>query len=186
MTLKETAEILQKVDMHYRNSDSQNDYVVKEWCAVLKDYDYVDVLKKLEDHLKSDNHFYYPKPYQLVRYLSTIKAKKNGTKIYKMFCPVCSRPYSTEEAEEHSDRCSSVALIVFKSKIHLNKVIDPKALQKLDDKTFEEKYKQFLILMQQADPNCKKYYKNILLAMDNADVEYFATKELAEQMEMKV
>ena len=76
MELKDVKLILKRIQSYYP-SFIIDDFKTKEWYNELKKFDYDDVNKKLEEHMRSaDYGTYEPKLFYLTKYLKTKEEKR--------------------------------------------------------------------------------------------------------------
>ena len=107
MSFNQLKNVLTNIKAHYQNF-SICGYVVEEWYKVLKNYDFDDVMEKLVDHLTSNNSNEFPKAYQLIKELKTIKEKERETvldNIYTVSCNLCEKWMSLSDFDKHYYEC---------------------------------------------------------------------------------
>lgn len=146
MELKDVKIILKRIQVNYP-SFINDSYTQSEWYKELKDYDLEDIMKKLEEHMRSEQYGNnIPKVYFLTKYLRTTK-EKNKTEKYLMQCSICKEFIPEEQYDKHYERCLDVEYIVKKRK----ELFDNDTSEELkntylnmEQTTFDNKYLEFL------------------------------------------
>ena len=68
MEKKDVIKIMTRIKKNY-NEFINDDYTINEWFKELKDYDFEDVMKKIEEHLRSEQYGSKPpRVYFLTKY----------------------------------------------------------------------------------------------------------------------
>ena len=144
MTILETNEFMKRIKSHYQEFVI-DEFKQSEWYKELKKYDYEDVNKKFEEHLKSEIYGeHIPKLYFLTKYLIPSN-KKGEIKEYTVYCQICNRAVDYKEYDLHYGRCSSIAYIKKQMKKLFNKdLVDEEQLYKIPLEDFNKRYDQFL------------------------------------------
>lgn len=144
MTILETNEFMKRIKSHYQEFVI-DEFKQDEWYKELKKYDYEDVSKKFEEHLRSETYGeYIPKLYFLTKYLVPSN-KKGEKKQYKVCCNICNKVFDFEEYDLHYGRCSSIAHIKRQMKKYFNKdLVGEEELYKMPLQEFNKRYDQFL------------------------------------------
>ena len=109
MELKDVKLILKRIQSYY-SSFIIDDFKTKEWYNELKKFDYDDVNKKLEEHMRSaDYGTYEPKLFYLTKYLKT-KEEKEAKTDYYCSCTICGKYFKLlfylQMVPQHSDLAS--------------------------------------------------------------------------------
>lgn len=142
MEIKDVKNLLSRIKLNY--PDFKIDaYVQSEWYKELKDYDYDDVAKKLDEHFRNEKFGRQePKVYFLTKYLvkTEDKNKKDGIEIR---CHICGKPTLLNDFDKHFDRCSSVDYLNRKNKKIFGKEINVDKYMNMNDKEFDYKYDKF-------------------------------------------
>lgn len=161
MTIKETNEFMERIKSHYQEFII-DDFKIKEWYKELKNYDYEDINKKLEEHLKSEVYGeQIPKLYFLTKYL--IPSEEKGKIFsYSTECTVCGKQVADEEFDNHFKRCSSASAIVRDLKKYYNLNVDYDNLMNMSNETFEKTYIKYLNKMVDAE-DLPLFRKKIIL-----------------------
>lgn len=146
MELKDVKIILKRIQINYP-SFINDTYVQSEWYKELKDYDIEDVMKKLEEHMRSSEYGNsIPKLYFLTKYLKTAKEKQN-IEHYELQCPICEKFINEEKYDKHFERCIDVEYIINKRKELFNEDTSEELKIKyleMNDELFDNKYVEFL------------------------------------------
>lgn len=146
MNDKEIKEFMQRIKSYYQEF-AIDDYKIKEWASVLKNYDNNDVHKSLEKHLGSEQWGRnIPQLSFLVKYL-TKKSDKEKQKDYYMYCPLCNELMINTKFDAHYERCSSVNYLNNQSIKFFNKPIDREKYMSMDQVEFNEKYDKMIKLV---------------------------------------
>ena len=96
MTILETNEFMKRIKSHYQEFVI-DEFKQDEWYKELKKYDYEDVSKKFEEHLRSETYGeYIPKLYFLTKYLIPSN-KKGEIKEYTVHCQICNKAVDYKE-----------------------------------------------------------------------------------------
>ena len=146
MELKDVKVILKRIQVNYP-SFVVDSYTQSEWYKELKDYDLEDVMKKLEEHMRSEQYGNnLPKVYFLTKYLRTTKEKQKVEK-YRLQCTICGKFIPEDEYDKHFERCLDVDYIVKKRK----ELFDEDTSEELKERyysfnqeTFDNKYLELL------------------------------------------
>ena len=150
MTKKETTEFMERIKSHYQEFFI-DDFKINEWHKELSKYDYEDVNKKLEEHLKSSEYGEsIPKLYFLTKYLTPIE-DKGKIKHYTILCNLCGYEIPDNEYNSHYKKCSSAKTIVRDFKKYFNLNVRYKDLMALSDEKFELAYQKYLNKMLESD-----------------------------------
>lgn len=142
MEKKEVQTIMKRIKQNYKEF-IVDDYNVNEWYIELKEYEFNDVMRKLEEHLRSEKYGDKPpRVYFLTKYLTKIKDKnkKDGIVIR---CSVCHKKILLNDFDKHFDRCSSVKYLNNQNKKYFDKEIDKDKYMNMSDKEFNYKYDKF-------------------------------------------
>lgn len=146
MELKDVKVILKRIQVNYP-SFVNDSYVQSEWYRELKDYDIEDVMKKLEEHMRSSEYGgTIPKLYFLTKYLKTAKEKQKVEHL-KLQCKFCGEFISEEKFDEHFERCLDIDFIVRKRKALFQKETNAEEIKRykiLSKDIFDSKYLEFL------------------------------------------
>lgn len=142
MDRMETQKIINKIKT-FRQSFLVEKDTVDNWLNVLKDYDYKDVDKKLDEYFKESNNFgQYPDPYYLTKYLIKNNEKFSMSNII-IKCGLCGETVLQAKFQEHFDRCSSIDYICNMSEKFYNKKLDKKELYQMQSDKFDKAYWNF-------------------------------------------
>lgn len=113
MTKVELENLFKQLKAHYSFFTTE-DYVYNEWFRFLKDYDYEDVVQKLDEHLKGEYSKDIPKVTFLIKYLKTTEEKKRlaeqGVE-YTVQCNLCHRWMTLTEYNEHYGKCLDIRFL---------------------------------------------------------------------------
>lgn len=143
MEFKETKMILKRIQSYYP-SFMLDDYKIKEWHSELKKYDYDDVNRKLEEHMRSTEYgSYEPKLYFLTKFLKP-SVDKNKNEAYLIECPFCGEYIRDEEYDKHYDRCSSIEFINRQCLEMTGKEIDRNKYKQMSEEDFELFYQKLI------------------------------------------
>lgn len=144
MTIDETKKFLRRIKSHYQEFVI-DDFKREEWHDELKKYDYEDVNKKFEEHLRSETYGdQIPKLYFLTRYLTPLD-KKSIEIVHYANCPLCEKNMNHKELESHYARCSAINYIERQSKKYYGKELQNKeTLYSMPLVEFNRRYDQFL------------------------------------------
>lgn len=96
----------------YYNYFSLDKDTLQVWKEKLSDYDYEDVLKKLEQHLKSEEAKELPQLHYLLRGLLTTKQKQQSKGKHIVECNLCHRWMSIDEYDAHYGKCLDIEYLV--------------------------------------------------------------------------
>lgn len=142
MDRMETQKIINKIKT-FRQSFLVEKDTVDNWLNVLKDYDYKDVDKKLDEYFKESNNFgQYPDPYYLTKFLIKSNEKFSMSNII-IKCGLCGEKVLQAKYQEHYDRCSSIDYICNMSEKFYNKKLDKKELYQMQSDKFDKAYWNF-------------------------------------------
>lgn len=142
-TIKEVDDFLKRIKLYYSDFNTEKDKV-SEWYSMLKEYDIEDLNQRFSLHLKSETYGDYPPK---INYLlaGLIKSEhKNLTCDYIIYCPICSKEMLYSVFDKHYARCSAIKYIEREIKLLFDKDVNREALEQLNDKDFEYKYKWLL------------------------------------------
>lgn len=144
MTINETIKLMERVKQHYQEF-IVDDYKVEEWHNELKKYSAVDVNKKLEEHLRSEQYGnYIPKVYFLTKNLIK-EDNKNPTDGIIMRCTNCQKLVAYHNFDSHLERCNSVIYLNTVSQKYFNKTIDKEKYLNLSEQEFNDRYNKVLM-----------------------------------------
>ncbi|MBR5303458.1 MAG: hypothetical protein IKU37_01360 [Candidatus Gastranaerophilales bacterium] len=174
MELKDVKIILNRIKVNYP-SFVNDDYTRSEWYKELKDYSLEDVMKKLEQHFRSEQYGNsIPKVYFLTKYLTKEKEKKAKESIYYI-CPFCKKNVLPEFYEEHYSKCSSIDYLMNLSKKYFDKPLNKEKLEQADDDVFEEYYWTFsykLLDVLEKDTPQYKSLENKIKSYENKEINF--------------
>lgn len=146
MKKNDVTEILKRISSNYPEF-MIDDYKKNEWYKELKDYDADDVMRKVEEHMRSEEYGKFPpKLYFLTKYLQTT-AQKNTRTNYLLQCRICGEYIPEQIYDEHYQRCIDVDYMVrMKEKYSKTKVAKEtrNKFMNLSQNEFETYYLQFL------------------------------------------
>ena len=112
MTKEETKAFIKKISVYYPYFKLEED-AFKEWAIKLKPYDYEDVLRKLEEHLKGEKADEVPKLHFITRYLVTSADKEKYKGDYLIRCNLCNREmYLSEYDNNHYEKCLLIKSLI--------------------------------------------------------------------------
>ena len=157
MTVEEAKSFLGRVKIHYPEFSSDKS-TQKEWIRELILYDFDDVNKKFEIHLRNEEYGRnIPKLFFLTKSLihSSEKGKINH---YIVKCPKCNRDIPDEELDKHLQRCIEASTIVQDLKKYFNLIIDYNELINMSNQKFKIVYERYLNKMFEVSdlPNFKR------------------------------
>ncbi len=155
MEKKEVQFLIKKIKNNY-NEFNYDEYTVTEWFKELKDYDFNDVLQKIDEHLRSERYGNKPpRVYFLTKGLikTKDKIKREGIKIR---CSICGESVLLNDFDKHFDRCSSVKYLNDQNKKYFGKEIDKDKYMNMDDREFNYKYDKFCEYVLQNTNNKKE------------------------------
>lgn len=164
MEKKDVQTIMKRIQNNY-NEFVVDDYAVSEWLKELKDYDFDDVMNKVEEHFRSEKFGNRPpKVYLLTKYLvkTKDKTKKHGIKIT---CHLCHKKILLNNFSNHFNRCSSVDYLNRKNIEYFNKPINKDKYMNMDRIEFEKVYDKFCeyILKHSNDPKEINYLEHYFI-----------------------
>lgn len=146
MKKNEVNEILKRIKSNYSDFVI-DDYKTNEWNKELKDYDFEDVMKKVEEHMRSEEYGKFPpKLYFLTKYLQTTVQKNTKTN-YLLQCNICGEYIPEQIYDEHYQRCMDVDYIVRMREKYFNTKITKEMRERymnLSQEQFDTKYLEFL------------------------------------------
>ena len=143
MELKDVKLILKRIQSYYP-SFIIDDFKTKEWYNELKKFEYDDVNRKLEEHMRSaDYGTYEPKLFYLTKYLKTKEEKQLKTDYY-CSCTMCGKYFKLSEYDKHFDRCSSIEFINKQCMDMKNTEIDKEKYFNMSDEEFTGFYDKLL------------------------------------------
>lgn len=164
MELKDVKTILNRIKVNYPTFVN-DDFTRSEWYNELKDYSLNDVMEKLEQHFRSEIYGNsIPKVYFLTKYLTKEK-DKGSTKKYIIACSNCGKHISSDEVEQHYERCNSIEYLLKNSEKYFHKKLNREKLEQADEKTFRDYYWNFcekLLPLVDDNPIFKKSLENKL------------------------
>lgn len=142
MERKQTIEFMERIKQHYQEFII-DEYKLNEWHNILKDYEYEDVNKKLDEHLRSEqNGQYVPKVMFLTKYLTKIGEKQTASN-FIVTCPLCMKAINYANFTKHYDRCSSTNFLIENSIKYFNKNLNYQKLMEAEEEQFETYYYNF-------------------------------------------
>ena len=168
MEKNDVKDILKKIKSNY-NEFVINDYTTNEWYQELKDYDFEDVVAKINEHIRSEQDR-PPRVYVLTKNLIKI-ADKNKQEEYVINCPLCGRVLKPEEYDVHYDRCLSVQYILRQyRRFNIPNPPTKKVLYQMEQHEFDERYKRLLMYVQKFSTNeNEKWVIDKILNRDKKD-----------------
>lgn len=179
MNKKEVEQFLLKIKSHYQNF-SIEDYIVDEWVSALKNFDSIDVYKKLDKHLKGEYANNLPQIHFITKFLKT---KKEKLVVKKGFieCRYCGKRYASEneiEWDKCEEKCRRIKYIKDKTKrygLKLESNLEDMEIEEID-KVYEklityivDKYSDKL------DPREASVINRILGRNKNENIELYKT-----------
>lgn len=174
MELKDVKMILNRIKVNYPTFVN-DDYTRSEWYKELKDYSLEDVMKKLEQHFRSEQYGNsIPKVYFLTKYLTKEK-EKNTKENISYICPFCKKSISLELYEKHYNKCSSIDYLMNLSKKYFGKPLNKEKLEQADDDVFEKYYWDFsykLLGILEKDTPEYKSLENKIKSHENKEVGF--------------
>ena len=111
MEKNEVKKLISKIKAYYYYFALEKDSM-QEWFDKLENYDFVDVSKKVEEHLKSEEAKEPPKLHYLTKNILTTKQKEQAKNGYLVECNLCHRWMPIEEYDNHYDRCLSIEYLI--------------------------------------------------------------------------
>lgn len=111
MELQEVKNLVSNIKAYYHYFSLDKD-TLPVWKKKLENYDYEDVLRKLEEHLKGEQSKEIPQLHFLLRGLLTTKQKQQNKGKYVVECNLCHRWMSIKEYDEHYGKCLDVEYLV--------------------------------------------------------------------------
>lgn len=166
MEFKEVKTILKRIETNYQNFVNDA-YTQEEWYKELKDYEFQDVMEKLELHFRSEQFGnQIPKVYFLTKYLTKTKDKgKYDTQNIITFCQICGERVRLSEYEKHYHKCSAIEYLDLIGRKYYDKSIDKEKYRNMNEKDFEERYYKSLYLEYENtnDKEIKQRIENIML-----------------------
>lgn len=112
MTKQETKELIKKISFYYPYFKLEEE-AFKEWELRLKPYDYEDVLRKFEEHLKGERANEPPKLHFIIKYLRTIEEKSKYKNDYIIRCNLCGKEMTlTEYDNTHYRKCLLIKALI--------------------------------------------------------------------------
>lgn len=144
MELKDVKIILKRVKTNYP-SFINDTFTQSEWYKELKDYSLEDVMKKLEQHFRSEQYGNQPpKVYFLTKFLTKEKDKiKSKTSGIMVRCQICNDIVSYDEYDNHYGRCLSIEYLEKNNMKYFGKGIDKEKYKKMSEQEFQMKYNKF-------------------------------------------
>ena len=117
MNYEEFKKILIAIESNYPKFKLE-DYQIKFWWEKLKDYEYIDILRKFQQHLDGELNYTYPTLNFLIKNLLTHENKISQKKIF-VLCPFCGKKYeypnNFSNWKKCHERCSMINNILIKS-----------------------------------------------------------------------
>lgn len=163
---------MKRIKSHYQEF-IVDDFKVDEWYRELRDYDFEDVNKKLESHLRSETYGEsIPKLFFLTKYLE--KSKDKGKRLRcDVSCPICKEWFDVDELNRHYERCSSINYLNKQSLKYKGEEIDRKAYLNLSYEDFNKKYDAICeyVYKHTEDEEEKHYIKNYLNSKYGGTIE---------------
>lgn len=148
MTIEQTKKFMERIKSHYQEFSIEN-YKVKEWHEILKEYDDREVNEELTRHLTNDVSIaYIPKVTMLVKFLTKCSDKGKIVDFYTN-CKICGKQFKTniymQEVKEHEDRCRSIRYLKKVYKKYLNRTLENiNDLYSMSKDNFTKNYDQVL------------------------------------------
>ena len=145
MTKLEVDELVNLLDMSYRNFVKDPVGMSNLYLKMLYQYDCEDVMKKLQECMAMEQFQFQPPTLDyLVKDLTRNKDKVDFNKTL-IYCQFCNRMFnSIETLHKHEDRCRSVRYIARQYKKYLNREVNKRELYEMSDEEFDEKYDKLL------------------------------------------
>lgn len=163
---------LKRIKSHYQEF-TVDDFKVDEWYKELKDYDFDDINRKLESHLRSEEYgSAIPKVHFLTKWLK--KSKDKGKVFsYEVNCPICKKWLDKDEFNRHYDRCSSINYLNKQSLKYKGEEIDKEIYLNLSYEDFNKKYDAICeyVYKHTEDEDEKKYLRNYLNSKYGGKIE---------------
>lgn len=163
MTIQETKSLLSKIQTHYQYLKIDQAFI-NEWHKYTQNYDYTDVIKKVEEHLVGDYSDKAPNVAYLVKYLKPITEKD---KTIFVRCELCGMELKLEDFDKHHSRETSVIYIDRKRKKYFGKGIDYEKFMNMSQNEFDKLYIQFLETIKDKVSNEKMYGTSEKQAIEN-------------------
>lgn len=167
MTVNNVKELLHRIDINYQTNFSRERETLDEWYKDLKNYDYFDVDKALDNHMKySPYRNIAPKKWVLLQELRTIKQKESIKNIEEV-CPFCLRNIKEEKFEKHYSRCLSIDFIDRNVKKYLNKKINYEKYFNMSEKELNDYFNKIAKIVYEKTKNptekfcLERYLKNV-------------------------
>ena len=152
MTVQETNKFLTRIKQHYQDFII-DDQKIEEWFKELKDYNYDDVNKKLDEHLRNEQYGnQIPKVYFITKHLTKEKDKQK-VENFLVRCSICGKVIKYSEFQTHMDRCNSVEFINLQSKKLFGKEIDKQRYREMPFEEFDKIYNKLLERILQTSKN---------------------------------
>ena len=145
MTIKEATTFMERIKQHYQDFII-DEYKIKEWYKDLQYYNFDEVNKKLDEHLRSEKYGeYIPKLHFLLMYLVKEEDKDKDWLLEKnVRCGMCGKIMNYYDYEEHYKRHSSIEYIKQQYLKYKNEEIDTEKLFNMDNAEFNKKYDKIL------------------------------------------
>ena len=148
MEILEVKKIMDKVKANYQNFKDDEEYIVAEWTQRLKQYDYNEVNKELNNYILRGNKD-IPRIGQLVRDLHTIKQQDDIQNIKgKFYCRWCGTEWEKLEyeqlCEERCLRLNFIAKMIDLFRIDQEKFFG-KPIYKCKLRELNEGYNKFIL-----------------------------------------
>ena len=144
MERKDVQVLMKRIKNNY-NEFIIDDYSISEWYKELKDYSLEDVMKKLEQHFRSEQYGNQPpKVYFLTKFLTKEKDKiKSKTSGIMVRCQICNDIIPYDEYDSHYGRCLSIEYLEKNNMKYFGKWIDKEKYKKMSEQEFQTKYNKF-------------------------------------------
>ena len=145
MTIKEATSFMERIKQHYQDFII-DEYKIDEWYKDLQYYNYQEVNKKLDEHLRSEKYGEsIPKLHFLLMYLTKEEDKGKDWLLEKQVrCSVCGKIMNYYDYERHYNRHSSIEYISMQYKKYKDEDIDKEKLMNMPESEFNVKYDKIL------------------------------------------
>lgn len=115
MERSESKQIISKIKAYYYYFTLEKESL-EEWYKKLELYDFEDVSRRIDEHLKGEDSKEPPKLHYLTRNLLTKQQKKNSKDDQIVECNLCHRWMLLKEYDLHYDKCLSIQYLIFRAK----------------------------------------------------------------------
>lgn len=146
MEKNEVNKIIQEINTIYYGkllrdrTDDDVKNLSNSWYDILKDYNYEDVKKNLDNYAKKDEYNNVPQCYLLTKGLIP-NSKKIDTSKGTFYCQFCKKPcHSYNKLIEHEDRCRSINYVIDQTKRFGGRNINRAELWNMPQDDFKIKY----------------------------------------------